>query len=181
MNITNIINSNNLYHHQDIQTYVQPFSDGSDFFWNKTPSYTQFINDENKRFEQFFRCIRQKKQLSDNSIYFEHEQKTQDINKIRKSNFFSRISNTYLFSRTYDRTILSTDSDKTFYLCLIKPTEKILNDFINIKGKFLFIFNQPNNKIIEQAKIAQLNIINAKDCVLIYNYEPTKSYDLFNF
>ena len=65
----------------------------------------------------------------DNSIYFEHEQKTQDINKIRKSNFFSRISNTYLFSRTYDRTILSTDSDKTFYLCLIKPTEKNIKRF----------------------------------------------------
>lgn len=181
MNITNIINSNNLYCHQDIQTYVQPFSDGSDFFWNKTPSYTQFLNDENQRYEQFFRCIRQKKQLSDNSIYFEHEQKTQDINKIRKSNFFNRISNTYLFSRTYDRTILSTDSEKTFYLCLIQPTAKILNDFMNIKGKFLFVFKQESKTTIKIDENKKINVVNTKDYTLFYNYEPRKTYDLFNF
>ena len=47
------------------------------------------------------------------------EASSKDINKIRKSDFFNRISNTYLFSRSYDRMIASTDSNKTFYFCLV--------------------------------------------------------------
>ena len=176
MNITSIIKENNLYPQNDIQTYVQPFNDGTQFFWNKVPAFTQFINDPNGRFQQFFRNIRQNKQLSKNSIYFQHEEYTNDINKIRKSNFFNRISNTYLFSRTYDRMIASTDSDKTFYFCFVQPSQQILNDFIGIKGKFLFMYKKQNDINIPN----NINILQIQDYTLLYNFNPIKTYDLFN-
>lgn len=180
MNITEIINKYNLYPNES-QTYVQPFNDGTEFFWDKIPAYTQFVNDVDNRYAIFLKSIREKKQLQKDSIYFEHQNYTQNIDEIRKSNFFKKISNTYLFSRSYDRMILSTDSEKTFYLCFIKPTQNILDDFANIKGKFLFIYKQKqNNDLLCLDNIKPLKHMLVDNYELIFNYEPKKTYDLFN-
>ena len=176
MNITQIIKQNNLYP-QDIQTYVQPFSDGSDFFWNKVPSFTQFVNDQHGKLEMFFKSIRQNKPLEKDSIYFEHQnyEKNISVETIRNSDFFKRLTNTYLFCRTYDRTILSTDSQKTFYLCLIQPTQQILDDFQKIKGKFLFIYQGKDLPLKYTG-----NWYSYQDVYCLFNYFPAKEYDLFN-
>lgn len=181
MELYDIIINNDLYP-DDIQTYVQPFNDGTQFFWKKTPCYTQFINDENGRYELFLKSLREKIQLQKDSIYFQHQQYTQDIEIIRKSNFFNRIANTYLFSRTYDRTIFSTDSDKTFYLCFKKPTQTILNDFANIQGKFLFVYeiNDKDKNLLCLNEIKPLNTLSTNGYEFVFNYEPKKTYDLFN-
>ena len=138
MNIYQIIKENNLYP-LDTNVYVQPFSDGSQFFWHKQPSKIQFINDVNHRLKTFFLSIAQNIPLQKNSIYFEHQEYTQDIVKIHNSNFFKRLQTIYLADRTYDRIITMSDTNKTFYLCIIKPNQDILNMFLKIKGKFLFL------------------------------------------
>lgn len=174
MNITKIIEQNNLYPN-NIKVYSQPFSSGSQFFWNKTPSSVEFINDVNKQLEKFFHSLRQGIQLDENSIYFKHEPYTQNIDEIRNSNFFKRLQLTYLVSRTYERVISMSDSKQTFFLCLTIPDEQIMDKFTKIQGKFLFIFPQKNFKLYyNNLKILQLN-----EATCIYNYKIQNKDFLF--
>lgn len=174
--LTNLIKQNYLFP-SNVKAYVQPFSDGSEFFWNKSPSFTQFLNDCDNRFEEFYDCIRLKKKLKKNSIYFEKQQYTQNQEQIVKSNFFQRLRTTYLFSRSYDRLINATDSINTFYLCLIQPTKEILEQFIKIEGKFLFIFQSNTFKLENN----NLRYLKKENIHMIFNYQNKKSYDLFDF
>lgn len=174
--LTEIIRQNHLFP-ENIKAYVQPFSDGSDFFWDKSPSFTQFLNDCNGRLEQFYRNIRQQKKLNKNSIYFERQSYTQNQEQILNSAFFKRLKHTYLFSRNYDRLIKSTDSKQTFYLCLIKPNQQLLCEFKKIMGKFLFIFENETFQLNDK----KLNYIRQKNIHMIFNFNNVKSNDFFDF
>ena len=72
--------------------------------------------------------------------------------------------------------IASTDSNKTFYFCLVQPSQQILNDFINIKGKFLFMYKKQHDINIPNS----INMLQIQNYTLVYNFNPIKTYDLFN-
>ena len=67
--IYDIILKHNLYPWQT-KTYVEPFSDGSYFFWNKPISFTQYINDVNKRICNFYLQIRNGNYDKANILFF---------------------------------------------------------------------------------------------------------------
>lgn len=175
--IYEIIFQNNLYPY-DNRTYVQPFTDGSYLFWNKELSFTQYINDVNKRLYQFYKNIRQKNYSFDNLIYYDQQLEINNINQILNSNFYKRMDRTYIFDRSYIDVIKATDDERTFYYCQIQSIdEQIINNFMNIKGKFLIV----TKKI--QKHLNNINVmdflIDNQDYYFIFNYNAQKRQDLF--
>ena len=156
------------------RTYVELFTDGSYLFWNKEPSFTQYINDINHRLKEFYKSIRQNK-IKKNSIYSQYQKFTENINEIISSNFYKRLDRTYIFDRDYINIIKATNDQQTFYYCQIEElTQDILIQLSKIKGKFLIVCNKIDCQIKKE-----LNIKKYEDIILIYNYEKEIKKDLF--
>lgn len=173
MDLYNTICLNNLLP-LNIKAYVEPFTNGSQLFWKKNPSFTEFINDVDHSIQEFLLNIRLGNKLDKDSIYFKHQKYTQNINDIIKSNFYKRLQLTYIFDRSYDRLIASTDSNETFYYCPILPSQNILQDFKKIKGMFLFVFDV---KKLNEFNIENLNSMIVDNYVFIYNYNNSLNQD----
>ena len=132
------INKHNLYIN-NIKTYVELFTDGSYFFWHKPIAFTQYINDVNKKLNNFYSSIRNNN-INQYSIYTQHEKYTVNINEIINSQFYKRMDRTYIFDRNYKDIIKATESQDTFFYCQIDElTLQLFLQLNQIKGKVLII------------------------------------------
>lgn len=167
--IYGIILKHNLYPWQT-KTYVEPFSDGSYFFWNKPISFTQYINDVNKRICNFYLQIRNGNYDKAN-IYMNSKTTYKDIKQILNTQFYKRLDRTYIFDRSVQDIIKATDSKDTFFYCQIQElNNQIISLFKKISGKFLFVCKKNNLENNE------FNLLNINDMSFVYNYKIEKKY-----
>lgn len=178
--IYDIIKQLNLYPQN--RTYVQPFTDGSYMFWNKIPSFTQYINDVNHRLFDFYKSLRNGKIIK-NSIYCQHQPFTKSIQEIINSNFYKRLDQTYLFDRDYKSVLKATDDPYTFFYIQIQNlTKEIFDSLSNIKGKYLIVCNHIFDRqyVCNNSKIESKKNKNNQLLYFIYNYQKNQNnQDLF--
>ena len=167
--IKDIIFDNNLYPNNVI-AYVELFSYGSSFFWNKNLSKVEFINDFNSEINNFLESIRNFNEFVnnyENSLYSKYERKPNSFDDILKSNFYQRLNRTYIMKRNYIDLIKVTDSLNTLYYCECSLNNEIFDNLSNIQGKYLII--DTNN--LEQFKRENNNIIFSDNFCFLLNYK----------
>lgn len=168
--IKNIILKHKLYP-DNIIVYVELFSNGSSFFWNKNLSKVEFINDTNSEINNFLESIRNFDLFIENygnSIYSKYEKKPNNLEDILQSNFYKRLDRTYIMKRNYVDLINVTDSENTLYYCECNLNNDIFEKLSNINGKYLVIDKDVNNLL--KFKNDKNNIIE-DDFSFLFNYK----------